>query len=208
MREQVLPVASRCSMAAQLSPSTLRLCVSTYRHMSCTVEQVAEILHDRVGRERESSRQTASASSIASRPSGVTLPFCTYSALVRMSSGNSSPRGILISKAFSRRNTMSRKSIDSAPRSPTKVACGVTSSSSTPSASTNGGLDLRKHFFLSSPWLIHLRDSPILADMCSFHSCRRVTRSRSSKSGPVRARAAESSSRSDPRLNPPSTRIT
>ena len=35
-----------------------------------------------------------------------------------MFSGNSSPRGILIPKFRSRRNTMSRKSIDSAPRSP------------------------------------------------------------------------------------------
>ena len=41
----------------------------------------------------------------------------------------------LMSKAFSTLKIISRKSIDSAPRSPTKVASGVTSSSSTPKAS-------------------------------------------------------------------------
>ena len=51
-------------------------------------------------------------------------------------SGNSSPRGILIPKFRSRRKTMSSRSIDSAPKSLNRVASGVTSSSSTPRAST------------------------------------------------------------------------
>ena len=74
----------------------------------------------------------------SSKPLSVTRPFCTNSGSPwKIASGNSSPRGILIPNSRSRRNTMSRKSIDSAPRSPTSVACGLIWSSSTLSASTS-----------------------------------------------------------------------
>ncbi len=66
----------------------------------------------------------------------VSLPSATHSGSAIKFSGNSSPRGILIPKFRSRRKTMSRKSIDSAPRSPWSVAPRVISSSSTPKAST------------------------------------------------------------------------
>ncbi len=52
--------------------------------------------------------------------------------------------GDLDVKVLLERNTMSRKSIDSAPRSPISVASGVTSSSSTPSASTSVSRTFRK----------------------------------------------------------------
>src|SRR4051812_8535650 len=68
-------------------------------------------------------------------PLGVTLPSLTISGSAwKIDSGNSSPRGILIRNSRSRRKTMSRRSIDSAPRSPCRVADGMTSPSSTPRA--------------------------------------------------------------------------
>src|SRR5262249_4392627 len=68
-------------------------------------------------------------------PWAVILPLSTNSGLPwKMDSGKSSPRGILIPNSRSRRKTMSRKSIDSAPRSPWRVAVGWTSSASTPNA--------------------------------------------------------------------------
>src|SRR6516165_4152695 len=72
----------------------------------------------------------------SSIPLVVSLPSATHSGSAIRFSGNSSPRGILIPKLRSRRKTMSRKSMDSAPRSPWRVASWVTSSSSTPKAST------------------------------------------------------------------------
>ena len=72
----------------------------------------------------------------SSTPLLVSLPSAIHSGSAIRFSGNSSPRGILIPKLRSRRKTMSRKSMDSAPRSPWSVASRVTSSSSTPKAST------------------------------------------------------------------------
>ena len=45
---------------------------------------------------------------------------------------------------------MSRKSIDSAPKSPTSVACDLMSSSSTPKASVRQEFDFLKYFVLCS----------------------------------------------------------
>ena len=74
----------------------------------------------------------------SARPSSVTLPSCTNSGLPwKIDSGNSSSRGILTPNSHSSRKTMSKKSIDSAPRSPCRVAVGWISSSSTLRASTS-----------------------------------------------------------------------
>jgi len=78
------------------------------------------------------------------KPAAFTFRLVTYSELERTSSGKSSPRGILMANVFSRRKTMSRKSIDSAQRSPTIVADGETSSSSTPRASIRAVLTFSK----------------------------------------------------------------
>src|SRR5207248_195345 len=71
-------------------------------------------------------------------PWSVTRPSRTKSGSPwNTDSGNSSPRGILMPNSRSKRNTMSRKSIDSAPRSPCSVESGFTSDSSTFKASTS-----------------------------------------------------------------------
>src|SRR5262245_61183507 len=73
----------------------------------------------------------------SSRPLSVTRPLATNSGSPwKIDSGNSSPRGILMPNSRSRRKTMSKKSIDSAPRSPWSVDSGLTSSASTFRAST------------------------------------------------------------------------
>src|SRR5580704_1340786 len=70
-------------------------------------------------------------------PAGVSEPsLVSVGSAAAKLSGNNSPRGILTLNAFSKRKTISRKSIDSAPRSPISVASIVHSDSSAPSAST------------------------------------------------------------------------
>src|SRR5579883_268162 len=72
------------------------------------------------------------------RPLSVTRPSWTNSGSpAKIDSGNSSPRGILMPNSRSSRKTMSRKSMDSAPRSPWSVEEGLISSSSTFRASTS-----------------------------------------------------------------------
>ncbi len=126
-RRLAQPSPERCSEPPACSKRTGRAC------RRCKGRPSAR---HRDRRRTRSGRRRASEPSARRDPLEVSLPSLIMSGSVTTFSGNSSPRGILIPKFRSRRKTMSRKSIDSAPRSPCRVASRVTSSSSTPSAST------------------------------------------------------------------------
>ena len=117
------PSPSRCAAMTSLQ----KVSVVKSRGMSLTL----------VGVRNRSAGTSDRYSRSCARPVSVTMPFCSNSASVSVPRAFSTilPRGILILKARSRRNTMSRKSIDSASRSSISDASGLTSSTSHPRAS-------------------------------------------------------------------------
>ena len=153
------PAITRPSRGRRLTPSnrsSRQLALDILNEHVDRVK-VADLVDGGIVLESSRGRRTADGPSAPRRPWCVSLPSATHSGSAIRFSGNSSPRGILIPKFRSRRKTMSRKSIDSAPRSPWSVALAGHVFLVHAQGIHQGGLDFLEDFIVCRHSILRIR---------------------------------------------------